>query len=35
MSHNPVWGEEDFRKIREMTAGTNITLAEDGMEICI
>ena len=33
--HNPVWGEEDFRKIREMTAGTNITLAEDGMEICI
>ena len=33
--HNPDWGEEDFKKIREMTEGTNITLAEDGMEIRI
>ena len=33
--HNPVWGEYDFRRINEMIRGTNISLAEDGMEICI
>ena len=31
----PDWGEEDFKKIREMTEGTNIELAKDGMEIRI
>lgn len=33
--HNPDWGEDDFRRIREMIRGTNISLAEDGMEISI
>lgn len=33
--HNPDWSEEDFQNIREMTEGTNIALAEDGMEIRI
>ena len=33
--HNPDWTEDDYRKIREMLAGTNIELAEDGMEIRI
>ena len=33
--HNPEWGDEDFKKIREMTENTNIVLAEDGMEISI
>ena len=33
--HNPDWSKEDFTNIREMTTGTNIVLAEDGMEIRI
>ena len=33
--HNPDWNREDYRMIGEMTAGTNIFLAEDGMEIRI
>ena len=33
--HNPDWGQDDFGKIREIISGTNIFLAEDGMEICI
>ena len=31
--HNPDWTGDDYRKIEEMTAGTNISLAKDGMEI--
>ena len=33
--HNPDWGQDDFGKIREIISGTNIFLAEDGMEIRI
>ena len=33
--HNPDWSGDDYRKIREMISGTNIFLAEDGMEIRI
>lgn len=31
--HNPDWEEDDYRQIRQMIAGTNIFLAEDGMKL--
>ena len=33
--HNPDWSREDYRKIEAIIDGTNLSLAEDGMEIRI